>query len=701
MAATRHASYADVFEDQLAQAAGNMDHGSSDSNSDLLSALQPSARSHNAASVSELKGFSPSKRSQPSNNSPSQALFPDAYDVSLLQPPSVAFTDSLRKHNPQYSTLAAPLQAPFMPSIEISRPNQRRNHRPSLSSDQAADFADSEYGYDGTVGQDCLDPALRLPKKKTQPELPEPDEMPVLKDDGNKPPYSYASLIAMAILRAPNRRLTLAQIYKWISDSFSYYRASDLGWQNSIRHNLSLNKAFIKQERPKDDPGKGNYWMIEPGQENNFVKEKATRRPQSSAGKAAAYQQPTTSDNNAVATDPAPAPAPTESKLASNRTEADNPSSDATLPASDPALLEDFEASMPPPASKGLMSSPFDPLRSSPPIAHTNLSNEGTPLKRRAVSSNLSRERSKKRKAASMNDSGYFSSLDSSALRPHAVPGMDRDPKLPRFKRGRAEDEIARIRSSSHDPSPSRTRVGNRQHGPSFLSSSPLRQDNMLLPPLTPAVTFKKPARPPPSISPNTNLRNHRKRIHELIGSPVKNATLLNVADDLSPAFNIGEYDQALLPHPVFDIFQDSPIGKDVYESPLKRSAKRPKMERASTTPSVLGDITASSFLKANAGWHPLALGSPLRQKSPEQSPLKFNTDGSPSFARELLNEDFFGIDLFAAVDEDEENSGGLDLLQGFQKIGNQAMCQSPIKKRVDGKHARPALGARSATNIF
>lgn len=91
------------------------------------------------------------------------------------------------------------------------------------------------------------------------------------KVDGSvKPPYSYATLICMA-MKANRNKMTLSSIYKWIKENFLYYRNADPSWQNSIRHNLSLNKCFIKVPRQKDEPGKGGFWKLDPVYEDSLV----------------------------------------------------------------------------------------------------------------------------------------------------------------------------------------------------------------------------------------------------------------------------------------------------------------------------------------------------------------------------------------------------------------------------------------------
>ena len=66
-----------------------------------------------------------------------------------------------------------------------------------------------------------------------------------------KPPYSFSSLIFMAIESSPIKALPVKDIYAWIAKNFPFYKMAPDGWKNTVRHNLSLNKCFQKIEKGK------------------------------------------------------------------------------------------------------------------------------------------------------------------------------------------------------------------------------------------------------------------------------------------------------------------------------------------------------------------------------------------------------------------------------------------------------------------
>ena len=123
------------------------------------------------------------------------------------------------------------------------------------------------------------------------------------------------------------------------------------------------------------------------------------------------------------------------------------------------------------------------------------------------------------------------------------------------------------------------------------------------------------------------------------------------------------------------------------FPSPDVRSTRRQRVNGPAKSSRVLADVTGASLNNQSLLQVP-HLASPLKHKLAEESPTKWLGRGQEN--------DIFGSILF---DEDDENDevGGMDLLQGFAKIGGptkNAMVQT-------SKPSRPALGARSQTSLF
>ncbi|XP_028990830.1 forkhead box protein J1-B [Betta splendens] len=189
---------------------------------------------------------------------------------------------SILSADPERANGAAPGCPSSQQHLFLRRLGFPRGGTDSPSSPQAGDTAATGMplylGSPVTSGSDyttaprfssCAHPAPGCPQMPIQ--ASPPVEVDYKTNPKVKPPYSYASLICMAMQASKQPKVTLSTIYNWITENFCYYRHAEPSWQNSIRHNLSLNKCFKKVPRRKDEPGKGGFWQIDPQYADMFV----------------------------------------------------------------------------------------------------------------------------------------------------------------------------------------------------------------------------------------------------------------------------------------------------------------------------------------------------------------------------------------------------------------------------------------------
>ncbi|KAI1433922.1 hypothetical protein GGR50DRAFT_704954 [Xylaria sp. CBS 124048] len=101
----------------------------------------------------------------------------------------------------------------------------------------------------------------------------QPNEQLLEADDTAKTGEPYARLIYRAFMSRETHSMTLQEIYQWFRENTDKAKSESKGWQNSIRHNLSMNGAFVKRDRKTsaDDPApthpqetkKSTEWVLQ------------------------------------------------------------------------------------------------------------------------------------------------------------------------------------------------------------------------------------------------------------------------------------------------------------------------------------------------------------------------------------------------------------------------------------------------------
>lgn len=117
-----------------------------------------------------------------------------------------------------------------------------------------------------------------------------------------KPGFTYSQLISQAILSTGNQKATLATIYDYVKDKYAFYRrpGTEKGWQNSIRHNLSLNSGFELEPRETHEPGKGGYWIFTKDKRQELIEEAWGKMKKTPAKKSSSPNSPDTKPRRSV-----------------------------------------------------------------------------------------------------------------------------------------------------------------------------------------------------------------------------------------------------------------------------------------------------------------------------------------------------------------------------------------------------------------
>ncbi|KAK4129791.1 hypothetical protein N657DRAFT_93247 [Parathielavia appendiculata] len=193
-------------------------------------------------------------------------------DASLLQAQGLNGQEEWQRARSQ----TEPYPAGYHTLSQDGYPASPESGRPLSPCSTAPRFS-MENGASDSPGDDVKSQAetlVGMEDARTRTRKRSPSLSHVQADGSTKQEEPYAQLIYKAFLSTPRHAMTLQEIYQWFRENTDKGKDDTKGWQNSIRHNLSMNQAFTKRERrpsaAKDgdasqtDGKKSTEWYLEP-----------------------------------------------------------------------------------------------------------------------------------------------------------------------------------------------------------------------------------------------------------------------------------------------------------------------------------------------------------------------------------------------------------------------------------------------------
>lgn len=154
----------------------------------------------------------------------------------------------------QHSDIQTPYAASFHPDSDVDIPaafnlSMPSHAMPELSAIPPSSSAGSPDGLQAETPASFISPKVEhidsqdvefLESILSAPRADEPMQMNSARHD-DKADEPYAKLIYKALMAQPDYTMTLQELYQWFRENTSKAKNERGGWQNSIRHNLSMN----------------------------------------------------------------------------------------------------------------------------------------------------------------------------------------------------------------------------------------------------------------------------------------------------------------------------------------------------------------------------------------------------------------------------------------------------------------------------